>query len=230
MKRSAPRLCAGSACTRAFTYRDRSGVAGRDRQCCADRCGESCRRLGRSADAGQSGRRRFAAGGDSDPAIPLRRAGERLRPSILPPSPPPGIARITVREPRVRILPLRGSGIITAAARLVTSDIERRGGAARLDDSGRGLDVAMAAESSDAIVAIGGTGSGRNDSQRADAYARGAPRSAWLALTPGKPLRSVLSARGRCCCCREGSMPRSRLARSRDGAARSARGRQEQRQ
>ena len=105
----------------------------------------------------------LAAGGDSDPAIPLRRASERLTATDLAAFAAAGIARLTVREPRFRVLPLRGSGIITAAARLVCTDIERRGGAARFDDSGRGLGVAMAAESADAIIAIGGTGSGRND-------------------------------------------------------------------
>src|SRR5215471_3708661 len=81
----------------------------------------------------------LAAGGDNDSAIPLRRACDRLRATDLAAFAATGIARVTVREPRVRVLPLRGSGIIAAAARLVAADIERRGGASRLDDSGRGL-------------------------------------------------------------------------------------------
>ena len=97
-----------------------------------------------------------------------------------------GIARVTVREPRIRVLPVRGSGIITAAARLIAADIERRGGAARLDESGRGLDVAMAAESADAIVAIGGTGSGRNDSSVQTLAREGELTVHGLALTPGE--------------------------------------------
>src|SRR5262249_57147777 len=105
----------------------------------------------------------LAPGTDTDSAIPLRRAGERLRNVDLAAFSAAGIARVTVREPRIRVLPVRGGGIISAAARFVATDIERLGGAARLDDSGRGLDVAMAAESADAIVAIGGTGSGRQD-------------------------------------------------------------------
>src|SRR5262249_61320911 len=103
----------------------------------------------------------LAPGTDTDSAIPLRRAGERLRNVDLAAFSAAGIARVTVREPRIRVLPVRGSGIISAAARFVATDIERLGGAARLDDSGRGLDVAMAAESADAIVAIGGAGRGR---------------------------------------------------------------------
>src|SRR5689334_14225037 len=128
----------------------------------------------------------LAAGGDSDPAIPLRYAGERLRATDLSVFSAAGIVRVTVREPRIRVLPVRGSGIISAAARLITADIERRGGAARLDESGRGLDVAMAAESADAIVAIGGTGSGRNDNSVQILAREGELTVHGLALTPGE--------------------------------------------
>jgi molybdopterin molybdotransferase len=128
----------------------------------------------------------LAAGGDSDSAIPLRRTGERLRSTDLAAFSAAGIARITVREPRIRVMPVRGSGIISAAARLVAADIERRGGAARLDDSGRGLEVAMAAESADAIVAIGGTGSGRNDNSVQTLAREGRLVVHGLALTPGE--------------------------------------------
>jgi molybdopterin molybdotransferase len=126
------------------------------------------------------------AGGDSDPTIPFRRAGERLRLTDLAAFSAAGIARMTVREPRIRVLPVRGSAIINAAARLVTADIERRGGAARLDDSGRGLGVAMAAESADAIVAIGGTGSGRNDNSVQTLAREGRLAVHGIALTPGE--------------------------------------------
>jgi molybdopterin biosynthesis enzyme len=103
------------------------------------------------------------AGGDSDPTIPLRRAGERLRLTDIAAFAATGRSRVTVREPRVRVLPLRGSGIVIAAARLVAGDIERRGGMVKLDDAGRDLGTVLAAENTDAIVVIGGTGSGRND-------------------------------------------------------------------
>ena len=128
----------------------------------------------------------LAAGGDSDPAIPLRRTGERLSATDLAAFAAVGIARVTVREPRIRVMPLRGSGIITAAARLVCADIERRGGAARFDDSGRGLGVAMAAESADAIVAVGGTGSGRNDNAVHILAREGRLAVHGVALTPGE--------------------------------------------
>lgn len=126
------------------------------------------------------------AGGDCDPAIPLRRAGERLRVTDLAAFAAAGIARITVREPRIRVLPLRGSSIVNAAARLVASDIERRGGAARLDDAGRDFGAVLGAESADAIVAIGGTGNGRNDNG-VHMLAREARLAVHgIALTPGE--------------------------------------------
>ena len=89
----------------------------------------------------------LAAGGDSDPGIPLRQAGERLRGTDLAAFAAAGLTRVTVREPRIRVLPLRGSGIILAAARLMASDIGRRGGAATLDDAGGDLGAALADES-----------------------------------------------------------------------------------
>ena len=103
------------------------------------------------------------AGGDNDPDIPLRRAGERLRLADLAAFAAVGLSRVAVREPRIRVLPLRGTAIVIAAARLLAQDIERRGGAAKLDDPGRDLGTVLASESTDAIVVIGGTGSGRND-------------------------------------------------------------------
>jgi molybdopterin molybdotransferase len=69
---------------------------------------------------------------------------------------------------------------------LVAADIERRGGAARLDEPGRGLDVALAAESADAIIAIGGTGSGRNDTSVQLLAREGRLAVHGIALAPGE--------------------------------------------
>jgi molybdopterin molybdotransferase len=128
----------------------------------------------------------LSAGGDSDPAIPLRRAGERLRMTDLAAFAAAGLSRLAVREPRVRVLPLRGSAIVVAAARLIAGDIERRGGAVKLDDAGRDLGTVLAAESTDAIVVIGGTGSGRNDTS-VHTMARDCEVAVHgIALTPGE--------------------------------------------
>ena len=149
------------------------------------------------------------AGGDSDPAIPLRRAGERLRLTDVAAFAATGPARVTVREPRIRVLPLRGSGIVVAAARLLAGDIERRGGAVKLDDAGRDLGTVLAAENTDAIVVIGGTGSGRNDNSVLTHGARLRTGAARHRADAGRNRGARLCrARGRCCCCRGGSTPR----------------------
>lgn len=128
----------------------------------------------------------LAAGGDSDPGNPLRYAGERLRSTDIAVLGCAGLARVTVREPRVRVVPLRGSGMIAAAARLVANDIERRGGVARLDDPGRDFDGVLAAENADAIVALGGTGSGRNNSSVRTLTREGRLAVHGMALAPGE--------------------------------------------
>ncbi len=143
-----------------------------------------------------SGDGMLPAGGDCDPGIPLRRAGERLRITDLAGFAAAGLARVTVREPRVRVLPLRGTAIVAAAARLVVTDIERRGGAVRLDAPGRGLDVALAVENADAIIAIGGTGSGRSDTS-VQLLARGGRLAVHgIALAPGET--AALGFAGKC--------------------------------
>lgn len=128
----------------------------------------------------------LVAGGDSDPSIPLHRAGEHLRLTDLAAFTALGLSRVTVREPRIRVLPLRGNGIVTAAARAIAGDIERQGGAVRLDEGGRGLDVAIAADNADAIIALGGTGSGRTDNSVLMLARDGTVAVHGIAVTPGE--------------------------------------------
>ena len=128
----------------------------------------------------------LSAGGDCDAGLALRRVGEHMRAIDIAAFAAAGIARITVREPRIRVLPLRRSGIIDAAARLVASDIEHRGGATRLDDAGRDLGAVLAEENADAIVAIGGTGHGRNDTSVQMLAREGRLAVHGIALTPGE--------------------------------------------
>jgi molybdopterin molybdotransferase len=126
------------------------------------------------------------AGGDSDPAIPLRRAGERLSMTHIAAIAAAGVARITVREPRLRVLPLRGNGIANAAARLIAGDCERRGAAARVDEGGRGLAVAMSSDGIDCVICIGGTGTGRTDTSVQVLEREGALVVHGMAIAPGE--------------------------------------------
>ena len=126
------------------------------------------------------------AGGDCDPAVPLRRLGERIRGVDVAAFAAAGIARVTVREPRLRIIALRGSGIIAAAARLIANDAERRGAAVRLDEAGRDFGAVLAGDTGDAVVAIGGTGSGRNDTSVQTLAREGRLAVHGIGLTPGE--------------------------------------------
>ena len=91
-----------------------------------------------------------------------------------------GLTQVSVREPRLVVVPLRADGIVEAAARLIAVDIARSGGLAQIADRGGGLAGALSAEEADAVVAIGGTGSGRNDdSVRTLAEKARSPCTAW---------------------------------------------------
>jgi molybdopterin molybdotransferase len=126
------------------------------------------------------------AGGDCDPGISLRLAGDRLRSTDIAALAGAGLAHVSVREPCIRVAALRANDIIVAAARLLARDIERRGGVAQLDAAGGDLDVALEAEGADAIVAIGGTGSGRNDASVRTLARAGRLAVHGMALTPGE--------------------------------------------
>jgi molybdopterin molybdotransferase len=124
-------------------------------------------------------------GGDCMPAPPLRCAGERLRATDLAVFAAAGVARVAVRQPRLRVVPLRLNSMGGAAARLIASDIEHRGGVARLDESGD-LSVAMVADNVDGFIALGGTGSGRRDTSVATLARDGKVAMHGVALMPGE--------------------------------------------
>jgi molybdopterin molybdotransferase len=124
-------------------------------------------------------------GADANPNLPLLCAGECLRLTHTAVFAAAGVTRVTVREPRIRVVPLRGTAIIGAAARAIAADIEQRGGSTKLDQNGGGLSAAFAADNADAIVAIGGTGSGRNDNSVLTLAREGEVNAHGIALTPG---------------------------------------------
>jgi molybdopterin molybdotransferase len=72
-----------------------------------------------------------------------------------------GIGRVTIRVPRVRIVRAGDGRSIEGGTALIASAIDAEGGMA-MPDHGT-LAAALESSDSDAIVAIGGTGSGRSD-------------------------------------------------------------------
>ena len=129
-------------------------------------------------------------GADADGATALGRDGRRLYAVAAAALAAAGISRINVREPRVLVLRVKPAGdpIIDAAAALVAHGIAAAGGVALSDASGDGLRLedALRRQDADAVVAIGGTGSGRNDTSVATLARLGQVEAHGIALSPGE--------------------------------------------
>jgi molybdopterin molybdotransferase len=124
------------------------------------------------------------AGGDCDPAQVLRRAGERLRATDLAALTCAGVSEVSARVPRLRIVPVRGDMIVGSATHLIASDAASHGAA--IEEGDGELSEVLSDASTDTVVAIGGTGSGRND-MSVRLLARGGRLLAHgIALTPGE--------------------------------------------
>jgi molybdopterin molybdotransferase len=131
----------------------------------------------------------LAAGGDTTPHTPLRRAGERLRAIDLAVFAAAGVAEVTVRKPCIRIAcgsAARTSPIEAAIGTLALA-ITAAGGAV-LDAQGEPsrLEEALMDDGADAVIAVGGTGSGRQD-RSVQALARhGSVEAHGIAVSPGE--------------------------------------------
>jgi molybdopterin biosynthesis enzyme len=131
----------------------------------------------------------LAAGGDCTPRTPLRRAGERVRAIDIAVIAAAGIAEVTVRSPRLRIAcgstmktPLIASALdllahAATAAGCTVLEAWREGGE---------LDRALADESADVVIALGGTGSGRRDAAVKTLARIGQVEAYGIAVSPGE--------------------------------------------
>src|SRR5690242_4581474 len=122
-------------------------------------------------------------GGDAHVGETLRKAGERLRISDVAAFNALGVTSVGLRMPRVRLVPTRDEPLVAVAAQLIGADLERRGAALRESGS---LDNALHTGDADMIVAIGGTGTGRNDSSVLALKRDGRVAMHGLALSPGE--------------------------------------------
>jgi molybdopterin biosynthesis enzyme len=96
----------------------------------------------------------------------LRRAGARLRASDIAACAVLGHGRVDVREPRLRIMAARPErdAVVAAIVSLLARAVEAAGGAVIMKPSdANGLQGALAAEGADAVIVVGGSGSGRRD-------------------------------------------------------------------
>ena len=129
------------------------------------------------------------AGADADGATALAREGWSLNAVAAGVLAAAQVARIRVREPRLRVVRVRVSDpIIDAAAVLLAHAIAAAGGVA-LDDpaggDGQHLENALRAQDADAVIAIGGTGCGRHDASVATLARLGRVEAHGIALAPG---------------------------------------------
>jgi molybdopterin biosynthesis enzyme len=105
------------------------------------------------------------AGGDIPGGTTLLQAGRRLGRLHLALLEMAGITDVSVRQPRLGVLRARAErdAVIDAALELIAGAIESEGGTAVVESPGAGLEQALTGADPDAVVVIGGTGSGRHD-------------------------------------------------------------------
>jgi len=99
--------------------------------------------------------------GDASAGQKLLLAGARLRRIDVALLTALGIERVIVREPRVRVVQASPGAISGGAAMLIAGAIDAESGRAEISNAA--LEAALNDEDADAVVAIGGTGSGLND-------------------------------------------------------------------
>ncbi len=146
----------------------------------------------------------LAAGDDATPRTPLRRAGERLRGIDIAVIAAAGIETVNVRAPRVGIVRAGPTQprIVEAARELLIRAVTTAGGM----PFGKALILVASLdyERPDLVVAIGGTGSGRDDDGVRTLARYGAVEAHGIAVSPGETaalgfvdMRPVLLVPGR---------------------------------
>jgi molybdopterin biosynthesis enzyme len=106
---------------------------------------------------------------DAEPGRPLLLMGQRLRRIDVAALRAAGIPQVEVRKPRLRIYSANPTidAVDDTVAPLIAQDIEAEGGVVTIDraasDQAPSLADVLRQDAVDAIVAIGGTGSGRHD-------------------------------------------------------------------
>jgi molybdopterin molybdotransferase len=126
------------------------------------------------------------AGGDAPAQAVLGRAGERLRSLDCAVAAALGFAELSVREPRIWIAngSARKTPLIDAGLAMLTRFIARSGAA--IHGELTELHEALARDEADAVIAIGGTGSGRDDESVRNLARLGRVEAHGIAMTPGE--------------------------------------------
>jgi molybdopterin molybdotransferase len=128
------------------------------------------------------------AGADAAPGVVLKMTGARLRRIDVAALLALGIERVAIREPTVRVIRAAQGKAIDAACELIATAIMAEGGWPVFDDMtfDAALRQAKAAQGAHAIIAIGGTGSGRNDQSVRTLERAGKVAFHGIGITPGE--------------------------------------------
>jgi len=126
----------------------------------------------------------LAANADATAGLQLRLAGARLRRIDVALLTALGVERVLVRQPRVRVAEAGAGDITRSAATFIASAIDGESGIAVTGDTT--LEAALNDESADMVVAIGGTGSGRNDESVRTLARVGQVQFHGIGITPGE--------------------------------------------
>ena len=124
------------------------------------------------------------AGGETDAARPLRKAGQRIRAIDAAVFAVAGISHVSVRAPSLLIVTTREDLRLTPPLQLIVRDCSARGVVA-LQKNGIELDDALRAGDCDAIIIVGGTGTGARDTSVESLARLGKVAVHGVGLTPG---------------------------------------------
>jgi molybdopterin molybdotransferase len=126
------------------------------------------------------------AGGDATPRLPLRRAGERLRAVDIAAIRAAGIADVAIRAPRIVIVRggLPASPMVDAALAWLAGAAAKSGALATTKPTA--LDGALTEADDDAVICVGGTGSGRRDASVQALTRLGRLVAHGVAVSPGE--------------------------------------------
>ena len=124
------------------------------------------------------------AGTDTTAGLKLRLAGARLRHIDVALLTALGIEHVTVRQPRVRVVLTQANPVTRGAAALIVQAINAESGIAVTDPMT--LEAALGDNNTDAVIAIGGTGGGRNDSSVTTLARLGRVQFHGIGIAPGE--------------------------------------------
>jgi molybdopterin biosynthesis enzyme len=133
-------------------------------------------------------------GGDADGRVPLLPKGAYLGRTQLAALAALDVRKVFVAEPRVHVLSVGtiGDRVIDASARLLAAAVDSHGGivltGAAQKSEDRNLTWALKNSGADALIAIGGTGSGRNDASVRTLAQVGSVEAHGVALLPGETM------------------------------------------